>query len=181
MNQAEVIHAGWAHRDSPNLSLLDVCHADVRDTVIIDTELKTYQAGISSSGTGPSFAECRRRQHVRQLEKAKRIGQEMFDDSQNGCFIDPSSSCQPPKSKKKKGKKTASSQSKEPEPVDPGPAAYGVTPNMPSSNMTQPYMPQLFVPPSNAPSHNAPPTYMPPTNMPPHNVHHLLCPHLMRL
>lgn len=71
MNQAEVIHAGWAHRDSPNLSLLDVCHADVRDTVIVDKELETYQAGIPSLGKGPSFAECRRRQHVRQLEKAK--------------------------------------------------------------------------------------------------------------
>ena len=110
MNQAEVIHAGWAHRDSPNLSLLDVCHADVRDTVIVDKELETYQAGIPSLGKGPSFAECRRRQHVRQLEKAKRIGQEMFEDSENGRFIDPSSSCQPPKTKKRKGKKAASSQ-----------------------------------------------------------------------
>ena len=27
MNQAEVIHAGWAHRDLPNLSLLDACQA----------------------------------------------------------------------------------------------------------------------------------------------------------
>ena len=42
MNQAEVLHAGWAHRDSPNLSLLDVCHANVRDSVIVDTELQTY-------------------------------------------------------------------------------------------------------------------------------------------
>ena len=73
MNQAEVIHAGWAHEDSPNLSVLDVCHPDVCDTAIIDTELKTYQAGIKSSGTEPSFKECRRRQHVRQLEKAKQI------------------------------------------------------------------------------------------------------------
>ena len=56
MNQAEVIHVGWAHRDCPNLSLLDVCHADVRDSVVLDTELKSYQAGKRSSGTGPSFA-----------------------------------------------------------------------------------------------------------------------------
>ena len=74
MNQAEVIHAGWAHGDSPNLSVLNVCHADVCDTAIIDTELKTYQASIKSSGTEPSFKECRRRQHVRQLEKPKQIG-----------------------------------------------------------------------------------------------------------
>jgi len=88
MNQAEVIHAGWAHRDSPNVSLLDVCHADVRDTVIMDKELETYQASIAPSGTAPCFAECRRRHHVRQLEKAKCVGHEMLEDSENGCFPD---------------------------------------------------------------------------------------------
>ena len=30
MNQAEVVHAGWVHRDQPDLSLLDACQADVR-------------------------------------------------------------------------------------------------------------------------------------------------------
>lgn len=164
MNQAEVIHAGWAHRDSPNLSLLDVCHADVRDTVIVDKELETYQAGIPSLGKGPSFAECRRRQHVRQLEKAKRIGQEMFEDSENGRFIDPSSSCQPPKTKKRKGKKAASSQSKEVT-VDPGSAALGVTPNMPPS-----YVPPFTVPPSFVAPQNVPPSYVLPSGVPPSNM-----------
>ena len=98
MNQAEVIHAGWAHRESPNLSLLDVCHVDVRDSVSIDTELKTYQVGIRSSGTGPSLAECKRKQHAKELKKAKlkkakRIGKELFEDNDDGCFID--SSCAP--------------------------------------------------------------------------------------
>ena len=164
MNQAEVIHAGWAHRDSPNLSLLDVCHADVRDTVIVDKELETYQAGIPSLGKGPSFAECRRRQHVRQLEKAKRIGQEMFEDSENGRFIDPSSSCQPPKTKKRKGKKAASSQSKEVT-VDPGSAALGVTPNMSPS-----YVPPFTVPPSFVAPQNVPPSYVLPSGVPPSNM-----------
>jgi len=68
------------------------------------------QAGIAPSGRRTSFAERRRRRHVRQLEKAKRIGHEMFEDSENGRFVDPSSSCQPPKTKKRK---SASSQSKE--------------------------------------------------------------------
>ena len=179
MNQAEVIHAGWAHRDSPNLSLLDVCHADVRDTVIVDKELQTYQAGIAPSGTGPSFAERRRRQRVRQLEKAKRIGHELFEDNENGRFIDPSSSCQPPKTKKRKGTKSASSQSKEVT-VDPRPAAYGVTPNMPPSNVPPFNVSPPFAPPSNVPPHNAPPqnvspqsvhpSFLPPPNVPPSYV-----------
>lgn len=39
MNQAEVIHAGWVHRDRPNLSLLDACQADTRDSLLLDVEL----------------------------------------------------------------------------------------------------------------------------------------------
>lgn len=56
MNQAEVVHASWAHRDKPNLSLLDACYADVRDALTLDVEMETYQAGISRGGTGPSYA-----------------------------------------------------------------------------------------------------------------------------
>ena len=108
----------------------------------------------------------------------------MFEDSENGRFIDPSSSCQPPKTKKRKGKKAASSQSKEVT-VDPGLAALGVTPNMPPSYVPPFTVPPSFVPPqnvhpsfvppSNAPQHNAPPqnvppSFVPPSNAPPQNV-----------
>ena len=55
MNKAEVIHAGWAHRDSPNLSLLDVCHADVRDTLVLEKQLESYKEGIQAPGNGPSL------------------------------------------------------------------------------------------------------------------------------
>lgn len=128
MNQAEVIHAGWAHRDSPNLSLLDVCHADVRDSVIVDTELQTYQAGIRTSGTGPSLAECKRRQRVKELEKAKRIGKELFENSNDGRFIDPSSQCAPPKNNKRKARKPANGRAKAQKSVDPGQTASSATP-----------------------------------------------------
>ena len=33
VNQAEVIHTGWVHRDPPNLWLLDACQSDTRDSV----------------------------------------------------------------------------------------------------------------------------------------------------
>lgn len=114
----------------------------------------------------------------------------MFEDSENGRFIDPSSSCQPPKTKKRKGKKAASSQSKEVT-VDPGLAALGVTPNMPPSYVPPFTVPPSFVPPqnvhpsfvppSNAPPHNAPPQNVPPQNVPPQNVPHLMCPRLVCL
>ena len=43
MNQAEVIHAGWAHRDRSKLSMLDACQADVRDSLVLDVTLKNFQ------------------------------------------------------------------------------------------------------------------------------------------
>ena len=58
MNQAEVIRAGWAHRDLPNLSLLDACQADVEDAVTLDAEIAAYKHGAASGGTGPSDLEC---------------------------------------------------------------------------------------------------------------------------
>ena len=74
MNQAEVIHAGWVHRDRPNLSLLDACQANTRDFLLLDVELKNYQSGSVSGGSGPSFADRQRRRHASQINKARSIG-----------------------------------------------------------------------------------------------------------
>ena len=58
MNQAEVIHAGWAHRDPTNLLLLEACHADVRDSTVLDVELKVYADGTTTGGMVlPMFSE----------------------------------------------------------------------------------------------------------------------------
>ena len=46
MNQAEVVHAGWVHGDRPNLSMLDVCQADTRDSLVLDIELTNYQCWL---------------------------------------------------------------------------------------------------------------------------------------
>ena len=54
MNQAEVLHASWSHRDRPQLSLLDACQADVRDSLLIEVELKGLHSGSQSTGRGPS-------------------------------------------------------------------------------------------------------------------------------
>ena len=61
MNQAEVIHAGWAHRDLPNLSLLDACQANVRDAVTLDIEIAAYDRGTASGGTSPCNSQHQRK------------------------------------------------------------------------------------------------------------------------
>ena len=50
MNQAEVIHAGWAHRDRSKLAMLDACQADVRDSLVLDVTLKNFQNGSTRGG-----------------------------------------------------------------------------------------------------------------------------------
>lgn len=107
MNQAEVIHAGWAHRDnSTNMTLLDVCHADVRDSIMLDVELKAFAAGTSTGGNGPSYLKRRQKAHAREVGEAKRLGAELLThakDDESGRQIDPNSSCHP-KGKKKRRK-----------------------------------------------------------------------------
>ena len=57
MNLAEVVHAGWAHRNSSNLSLLDAAHMDTRDSVLVAVELKSFEQGYSKGGSGPSYQQ----------------------------------------------------------------------------------------------------------------------------
>ena len=104
MNQAEVIHTGWAHRDPTNLSLLEACHADVRDSTILDVELKAYADGAATGGDGPSYVQRRRKQYVREINQAKQLGREMFERNtvNDGLVVDPSSSHRPLERRKKR-------------------------------------------------------------------------------
>lgn len=113
MNQAEVIHAGWAHKDPSNMSLLEVCQADVRDALILDVELKAYGAGTTTGGNGPSYSKRKRKQYEREINQAKQIGSEMFQNQgkdHSGRKIDPTSSFRPTEKKKRSRKSSSKSQ-----------------------------------------------------------------------
>ena len=43
MDQADVIHAGWAHRDHSNLSLLEATNMDTRDTILLEAHMREYK------------------------------------------------------------------------------------------------------------------------------------------
>ena len=74
MNQAEVIHAGRDNRDRPNMSLLDACHADVRDSLLVEMELQDLQSGSTTTGRDPTFADHTRERHRREVDRHKRLG-----------------------------------------------------------------------------------------------------------
>lgn len=73
MNQAEVIHASWSHRDRSNLSLLDAAQADVRDSVMLEAELKAFKSGNTKGGSGPSYGERRKKSHQQEISHATQL------------------------------------------------------------------------------------------------------------
>ena len=78
MNQAEVIHAGWAHKDPSNLSLLDAARTDTRDSVLLAVEPKSIEQGTSKGGTGPSYKEWKTKLRRRVLGWAAQLSEEMM-------------------------------------------------------------------------------------------------------
>ena len=76
MNLAEVIHAGWSNRDSPNLSLLDAAQIDTKDSILLAAELKAIEKESSIAfGQGPSFQQKKARSHHQELARAVRLGE----------------------------------------------------------------------------------------------------------
>lgn len=100
MNQAEVIHAGWAHRDCQSLSLLDICQADTQDVLLLDMEIKAYLTGATPGAKGPSFADRAHKQHEAEVRRATSTGKEVFS-SPEGLLTDAGFSLKPPSRKKK--------------------------------------------------------------------------------
>ncbi len=117
MNQAESVHGGWAKKDPTNMTLLKVAEADVRESKILDVEYEGLKAGTSTArGWGPSSIERQRTTHFREIEAARKLGEEMFgqENHQNGKKIDGNSSHRPPPTKRKSKKKGEKKQNKKP-------------------------------------------------------------------
>lgn len=57
MNQAEVIHACRGHRDNTNMSLLEVCQADPRDSLMLDIEIRAYAVATATGEDGPYYLQ----------------------------------------------------------------------------------------------------------------------------
>ena len=150
MNQAEVIHASWAHRDRQHLSLLDACQADTRDALLLDVETKAYLTVATPGGKGPLFADQARKQHEAEVRRGQSTGKEMFS-SPDGLLIDAGSSHKPP-SRKKKATKSKGPALPLPQVTNQGvnhpPTSQPSCPATHSAaNMMQPWMQTLPQPP----------------------------------
>lgn len=107
MNQAESVHGGWAQKDPPYMTLLKVAEADVRESKLLDVEYEGIRVGTATGGKGPSGTERQRNTYNREIEAAKKLGEEMFT---NGRTIEEDSSHRPPSAKRKPNKKAPDNQ-----------------------------------------------------------------------
>ena len=78
-NKAEVIDASWLYRGHMSVSLLGACILDIRDTLILEGQLKQFE-GRSYSG-GPSLNQTQRTKRVKNKEKedVHRFGRDVLN------------------------------------------------------------------------------------------------------
>ena len=95
------------------MTLLKVAEADVCESKILDVEYEGLRAGtLTARGWGPCSTERQRTTHFREIEAARRKGEEMFghESHRNGKKIDGNSSHMPPTTKRKSKKKVEKKQ-----------------------------------------------------------------------
>ena len=107
MNQVESIHQGWAQKDSPNMTLLKVAEADVRESKLLDVEYEGIRAGTAKGDKGPSSSEMQRISNHREIEGPRNLARKLFTD---GRTIEEESSHRPLSVTRKSNKKVADSQ-----------------------------------------------------------------------
>ena len=103
MNQAESIHGGWTQNDPPHTKLLKVGEGDVGESKLLDVDNGAIRLGTKGGGKGPTTPESQRTSHDKELEAAKKLGEEMFD--RDGRMLDAESSHRPSPVKQKRGDK----------------------------------------------------------------------------
>ena len=111
MNQAEVVHASWAHKVRENMTLLDAAECHVRDCVLLETAYEGMKEGDSRVGTRPSLTHRRTQQTTTQIRRANALGEELLhedifinesESSQHEIQIDPNSTHRAYKTKDKR-------------------------------------------------------------------------------
>ena len=59
MNQSELIHAGWTNCDPKGLLLYNVAEFVVRDSILLEEEIKEFEYTHRSYDRGPSLSAKR--------------------------------------------------------------------------------------------------------------------------
>jgi hypothetical protein len=92
-NQAEVVHAGWKHRDKMGVSLLECCYFDIRDSILLFTNINNLEKGGHASGYGSHESTRKNIQNVREIGHANQIGRDLLDFSISSSTSQPKRKC----------------------------------------------------------------------------------------
>ena len=89
------------HRDPSNVSLLDATFFDVRDSLLLETELQAFLKGAFAGGSGANSIERNAKRSATMIDAAHRFSQEIRECPPN---IQSNDGFEPPKIKKRRGK-----------------------------------------------------------------------------
>ena len=110
VNQAEVIHAGWSHRDPKGITLLEAAEFDTRDSIILKAEVEAFAEGGIAGGSGPNQQKITERNYQRIMQAAQKKGADLVDFGVSkpaianvSNFVSSNSGCNPPKKKHSSG------------------------------------------------------------------------------
>ena len=77
-DQAEMIHAGWIYKNGMAVSLLDACMFDIRDALILKDQLKQFEGGSCSDGSGWNEKQRTKRAKNREKIAARQFGRDLL-------------------------------------------------------------------------------------------------------
>ncbi|XP_066927735.1 uncharacterized protein [Clytia hemisphaerica] len=110
-NLAEVVHAGYKHRDRMGVNLLECAYFDIRDSILLALNLGELEKGGHECGYGQSISSRNKQQASRDIGHAERLGRDLMDFTvqQTGSSgkrksCEPVEGCHPPKKRRNIGK-----------------------------------------------------------------------------
>ena len=80
-NLAEVVHTSWENSRERNLSLIDTCAFDVKESYEFDLQLKEFEKGRYKCASGPNQVERKRETAAQDAIKAQRYADQIFEFS----------------------------------------------------------------------------------------------------
>ena len=72
VNQVEVIHDGWSHRDPKGITFLEAAKFDTRDSIILKSEVEAFSKGGLAGGSGPNQQKMTERKNQRIMQAAQK-------------------------------------------------------------------------------------------------------------
>ena len=108
-NLAEVIHSKWKTTAGEHLSLVDAAADDIKESLLLERQFKSYEAGHFAGGSGPSVSTMTSRNFQAQNNRAEMYAKDLIEEdpsdlSSRADEVDPLASHRATKPTKRKNK-----------------------------------------------------------------------------